>query len=108
MNKETQRKIEKSLFRGVDFHDYKAEIKVKMIKSKRKQRISMLLFNILAISLFTYSILSGLSYLSSGWLIGLVVVFSVNMLLIGWQIRQLGQLLDHYVTHHANRLTNQN
>ena len=107
MDKETQKKIEKSLFRGVDFHDYKAEIKVKMIKSKRKQRISMLLFNILAISLFTYSILSGMSYLSSEWLIGLVVVFSVNMLLIGWQIRQLGQLLDHYDAHYANRLTEQ-
>ncbi len=104
MDRELRLKVEKSLFRGIDFHDYKAEVKIKMIRSKRRQRVSMLAFNVLAIALFTYSVLSGLSYLSSGWLIGLLVVFSVNMLLIGWQIRQLGQLLDHYATHYENRI----
>ena len=106
MDKELRLKVEKTLFRGTDFEDYKAEVKIKMIRNKRRQRISMLALNVLAITLFTFSILSGLSSLSSGWLLALLVVFSVNMLFIGWQIRQLGQLLDHYGTHYANRLSN--
>lgn len=101
MEKRAKQRIERTLFRGIYLDDLHPERAISTVKAKRRSRIAMLWFNVLAILLFSYSVQSGLSNLPRPWLIVLVVVFSLNVMLIGWQISQLRQLLDHYAEHHA-------
>ena len=102
MEKRARQRIERIVFRGLLLDDLHPENLFNAIRAKSRSRIAMLSFNVLAILLFTYSLTSGLSNLSEDWLIVLGVVFSINILYIGWQIIELRRLLHYYISRHSS------
>lgn len=70
--------------------------KIEALLKRDRSKWMQFALNLFAIAFFTYSIISGISQLSISFLIALIVIFSLNMVLIFVQKRQIRILIDYY------------
>ena len=74
---------------------------IEQLRKKKRKQGWFLIINIIAILFFSYSFLYGITQLSNTILYILFAVFAINMVLIIYQRKQLGELIDYLVNKSA-------
>ncbi len=95
-HKERIERIERAQFRGRSLSELEPSQRMSLVVKRRRNRILMMILNILLMLFFGYSVYAGMSQLSETWLTTLTVVFSVNIGLYLYQLHQLTELRRFY------------
>lgn len=94
--KERIEQYERVQFRGVSLSELQPEKRTELISKRRRNRIIMMILNVLLMIFFGYSIYAGLTQLSQTWLTVIGIVFSVNIGLYLYQLHQLKEVQHFY------------
>lgn len=97
MDTEHQEQVESYLRAQLKTHQLSlpADEQVELLRKKKRRQLWFLIINIIAILFFGYSFFYGITELSNTILYILAAVFTLNVLLIFYQRKQIGELIDY-------------
>lgn len=83
---------------GKDFENLSSEEKNKLLHARNRRFNLLMIINVVALIIFSYWFLAGVTQLSDIVFYILIAVFLLNMLSVGYQKKMLGEVTEYVQT----------